>query len=286
MAVGIFKLIGKSATVAMSSLKNGGKVVEGVRQGEGTLHFLARNTLGTKTGKVLGWTGGLYAGTALSGKGLISATSGIADDILLDKEERGKGTVKGIFRQLADASMGKGSADAINETATGLAQGAVDGLKKVKDTASEMVGAGTEMVQGAVQGMGGGGQQQPMYADPNTGYVPQQTMMNGGAGQFTGMFNSVPQMLGNVTGSNVTMTNLAGLIASAYMMMGPFGWMGKIASLLTGNMALKSMRQQPAYAIPQQGYYPQIQQQPYYPAVQENPQQQEDNNPVYRSRHL
>ena len=61
---------------------------------------------------------------------------------------------------------------------------------------------------------------------------------------------------------------------------------GKIASLLTGNMALKSMRQQPAYAMPQQGYYPQIQQQPYYPAVQENPQQQEDNNPVYRSRHL
>ena len=88
-----------------------------------------------------------------------------------------------------------------------------------------------------------------------------------------------------MTGSNVTMTNLAGLIASAYMMMGPFGWLGKIASLLTGNMALKSMRQQPQMAyVPQQGYYPQ--QQPYQPAVMPPAQQQDDDNAVFRSRRM
>ena len=109
-------------------------------------------------------------------------------------------------------------------------------------------------------------------------------MMNGGISQFTAPFNSIPQMLGNMTGSNVTMTNLAGLIASAYMMMGPFGWLGKIASLLTGNMALKSMRQQPQMAyVPQQGYYPQQQ---YQPAMMPPTQQQDDDNAVFRSRRM
>ena len=140
------------------------------------------------------------------------------------------------------------------------------------------------MVQGGVQRLTGNGQQ-PQYVDPNTGYYPQQTMMNGGISQFTAPFNSIPQMLGNMTGSNVTMTNLAGLIASAYMMMGPFGWLGKIASLLTGNMALKSMRQQPQVAyVPQQGYYPQ--QQPYQPAMMPPTQQQDDDNAVFRSRRM
>ena len=255
MAYGVFKLV----KAAVHSLKNGGGIVNGVRQGEGTLHFLARNTIGTKTGKVIGIAAGARALTEVSGQGLISLTSETAENMLLDKEERGKGVVKGLYRQITDSALGQGTADDINEKATDLAQGAVDGIKSVK---------------------------QMMYADPYTGYMPQQTMMNGGIGQFTGMFNSVPQMIGNMTGNHVTMSNLLSLIASGYMIMGPFGWLGKIGGLLTGNMALKSMRQQPVYMMPQQGYYPQMQQQPYYPAAQPAPQQQEENNPVYRSRHI
>ena len=141
------------------------------------------------------------------------------------------------------------------------------------------------MVQGGVQRMMGNGQQ-PQYVDPNTGYYPQQTMMNGGVNQFTAPFNSIPQMLGNMTGRNVTMTNLASLVASAYMMMGPFGWLGKIVSLLMGNMALKSMRQQPQMVYsPQQGYYPQQQQ--YQPAMmppQTAPQEEQEDNAVFRRK--
>ena len=281
MGAGVFKLLSK----AVGSLKNGGQIVNGVRQGEGTAHFLARHTLGTKTGKVIGWAGVGYAATALSGKGLISAGSNVADKILLDKEERGKGSIKGLFRQLADSSMGEGTADAIDKKAGEIAQGAVDGAKKVKDAAASVVGAGVDMVQDGVQHMAAGGQQ-PQYVDPNTGYYPQQTMMNGGVNQFTSPFNSIPQMLGNMTGRNVTMTNLAGLIASAYMMMGPFGWLGKIASLLTGNMALKSMRQQSQMIYPpQQGYYPQQQQ--YQPAMmppQQQVQEAQEDNAVFRRK--
>ena len=281
MGAGIFKLISK----AVGSLKNGGQIVNGVRQGEGTAHFLARHTLGTKTGKVIGWTGVGYTATALSGKGLISVGSGVADKILLDREERGKGSVKGLFRQLADSSMGEGTADAIDQKASEIAQGAVDGAKKVKEAAAGVVGAGVDMVQDGVQHMAAGGQQ-PQYVDPNTGYYPQQTMMNGGVNQFTAPFNSIPQMLGNMTGRNVTMTNLASLVASAYMMMGPFGWLGKIVSLLMGNMALKSMRQQPQMVYsPQQGYYPQQQQ--YQPAMmppQTAPQEEQEDNAVYRRK--
>ena len=240
--------------------------------------------LGSKTGKVLALGGAAYATTAVTGKGLITIGTGAAKNILLDKEEREKGAIKGLYRQLADSSLGEGTADVIDQKAGELAQGAVDGAKQVKDAAAGALGAGVDMVQGGVQRLTGNGQQ-PQYVDPNTGYFPQQTMMNGGISQFTAPFNSIPQMLGNMTGSNVTMTNLAGLIASAYMMMGPFGWLGKIASLLTGNMALKSMRQQPQMAyVPQQGYYPQ--QQPYQPAVMPPAQQQDDDNAVFRSRRM
>ena len=281
MGAGVFKLLSK----AVGSLKNGGQIVNGVRQGEGTAHFLARHTLGTKTGKVIGWAGLGYTATALSGKGLISVGSGVADKILLDKEERGKGSIKGLYRQLADSSLGEGTADAIDKKAGEIAQGAVDGAKQVKDAAAGALGAGVDMVQGGVQKLTGNGQQ-PQYVDPNTGYYPQQTMMNGGISQFTAPFNSIPQMLGNMTGRNVTMTNLASLVASAYMMMGPFGWLGKIVSLLMGNMALKSMRQQPQMVYsPQQGYYPQQQQ--YQPAMmppQQQVQEAQEDNAVFRRK--
>ena len=260
---------------------------------------LLANPEGLKVaGKVAKYTGigvgvggfGIYH--MVTGKGLVDVAGktilgeefekeGLAG-VVKKKATGTAGADKGLVEGVTDAAMGKGTYQKIGDTADQVVDSVGNGVRAARDAAGNLISGAA----GAVQGMAVDGQQEPMYADPNTGYIPQQTMMNGGASQFTGMFNSVPQMIGNMTGSNVTMTNLAGLIASAYMMMGPFGWMGKIASLLTGNMALKSMRQQPAYATPQQGYYPQIQQQPYYPAVQANPQQQEDNNPVYRSRHL
>lgn len=275
MSVGLFAKLAKEAAPILenqSALKAAGKVA--------------------KYGGITLGVGGFGIYHMITGKGLVD----VAGNTILGEEyekeglagvvkKKATGTAgadKGLVEGVTDAAMGEGTYQKIGDTADQVVDSVGNGVRAARDAAGNLISSAA----GAVQGMAGGGQQQPTYADPNTGYVPQQTMMNGGVSQFTGMFNSVLQMIGNMTGSNVTMTNLAGLIASAYMMMGPFGWMGKIASLLTGNMALKSMRQQPAYAIPQQGYYPQIQQQPYYPAVQENPQQQEDNNPVYRSRHL
>lgn len=276
---GIFTLIGKG----FQSFKNGGKVVEGVRQGEGTLHFLARNTVGTKTGKVLGFSAAAYGVTAASGKGLISLGGSVAEDIMLDEQERGKGVVKGLYRQITDSALGKGTADDINTTATELAQGAADGIKGAVHTVGNVASGGVAMVRDAAEHFTGKEQpQQPSYADPVTGYMPQQTMFNGGAAQISNPLGSIANMLSGITGPNTNPVNLAAMLASGYMMFGGFGWMGKIASLLTGNLAWKSMRQQPAY-VPQQNY----QQQQSYPfQVAVNPQPQENNDVIPRSRHI
>ena len=82
--------------------------------------------LGSKTGKVLALGGAAYATTAVTGKGLITIGTGAAKNILLDKEEREKGAIKGLYRQLADTSLGEGTADVIDQKAGELAQGAVD----------------------------------------------------------------------------------------------------------------------------------------------------------------
>lgn len=236
-------------------------------------------------GAVTGW--GIYH--AVTGKGVLDVAGGHILGEEFEKKGLGgglkkavlgeDGVDKGLVEGVVDTSLGEGAYQKMGDTAGQVVDSVGNGVRAARDAAGNLISEAA----GAMQG--GGQQQQPMYVDPNTGYYPQQTMMNGGASQFTGMFNSIPQMIGNATGSHVTMTNLAGLLASMYMMMGPFGWMGKIASLLTGNMALKSMRQQPAYAMPQQGYNPMMQQQPYYPAAQPMTQQQQDNA-VVRTRHM
>ena len=73
--------------------------------------------LGSKTGKVLALGGAAYATTAVTGKGLITIGTGAAKNILLDKEEREKGAIKGLYRQLADTSLGEGTADVIDQKA-------------------------------------------------------------------------------------------------------------------------------------------------------------------------
>lgn len=230
---------------------------------------------------------GLYH--AITGKGLVDVAGNVAlgetfeqqglAGVLKKGTTGAEGADKGLAEGVVDTAMGQGTYQKMGDTAGAVVDTAGNAVRGLRDAAGNLISGGVGMMKGAVQQ--GGQQQVPQQYVGADGYYPQQTMANGGAGQFTGMFNTIPQMVSNMTGSNVTLTNLAGLIASAYMMMGPFGWMGKIASLLTGNMALKSMRQQPVY-VPQQQQQNQIKS-VYAPLQQE---QVQNDNAVYRTRRM
>lgn len=189
------------------------------------------------------------------------------------------GQDKGLVEGVVDTGMGEGTYQKIGNSAEQVVDTVGDSVRAARDTAGNLISGTVGVVRNAMDGS----QQQPMYVDPNTGYMPQQTMMNGGASQFTNPFSSISQMVGGLTGmGNTNSMNLAALLASGFLMFGNFGWMGKVISLLTGNMALKSMRQQPAY-VSQQNY----QQQQSYPfQVAVNPQPQENNDVIPRSRHI
>ena len=171
------------------------------------------------------------------------------------------GQDKGLVEGVVDTGMGEGTYQKIGNSAEQVVDTVGDGVRAARDTAGNLI-SGTV---GAVRNAMDGSQQQPMYVDPNTGYMPQQTMMNGGASQFTnpdGEENSeFRSMLGD-------------FLAIAY---------SDKTLLYSGNMALKSMRQQPAY-VPQQNYSQQ-QNYPFQSVVY--PQQQENNDAVVpRSRHI
>lgn len=64
-------------------------------------------------------------------------------------------------------------------------------------------------------------------------------MMGQGNGVVNGVMGGMNNALNSVTNGNVSKLDLLGLITSAYMMFGRFGWLGKAASLMLGGMTLK-----------------------------------------------
>ncbi len=180
----------------------------------------------------------------------------------------------------AEKSLAENTVDTV--AGQGIYQTIGEGIKDTRDAAGNLISGAVDSLR---PGNAPAAQQ---YADPQTGYLPQHNMLNGGASQFTNPLNSITSTVGNMTGlPNTNPMNLAALVASGFLMFGNFGWMGKLISLITGNMALKSMSRQQQVAInPQQAYQQQMQmQQGYFPSVQQQRQQDNDNT-VLRSRHL
>lgn len=251
MAVGIFNMLQKGAVALWQT-----NVIQ-----RGTSAFFK-----SRFGKyATGITAAVGVG-AVSGKGLVSLTGDVAEMALLDEEKRGKGFAKGATEQGLDTVLGDGTADSVKNAVT-------EGVTAMKDAAvamKEAAKSGKESVQQMLHVQGNTQYAVNPYVGAD-GYYPQQTMYNGGVGAFTNLFQSIPQMVGNATGANVTAMNLAGLIGAATLMFGRFGWMGKALSLLFGNMALKSMQQgRGVYPAVGQGYggqyYGQPMQQQYYPS--------------------
>ena len=211
-------------------------------------------------------------------KGLVGA----AGDVLV-------GDKNNIVDAAGERILGKDRVEKISDTAEAVA----DTTKKVVGAAGNVAEGAGEAVTNLVSGRSSSdGSPSPQQAMPQQAMSQQQLYeayqqqamqqpQNGGLFSMLNPFNAISNVIGGVANGGSGMS-LAALIPAAFLMFGNFGWMGKIASLFLGSLAMKNIRQQQS-----QSYNP-------YPQVVQTPQQnyeqlalasrQNDDNVVHRGR--
>lgn len=177
-----------------------------------------------------------------------------------------EGAKKSIGENVIDGVVGQGTYQQIGETAGHV----------VDATGSTLHAAGQELQQ-AYHGAG-----QMIQNYQRQAAVPQQ---GGGVYSSLNPFDSIGQVVSSFLGGGAGMS-LAALIPASFLMFGNFGWMGKIASLFLGSLAMKNMRMQQSVTYQQQPYLPQMVQSPassqqYHLTLNE---EEEHHNTVHRGR--
>ena len=203
-------------------------------------------------------------------KGLL----GVLGETTLGKKVDRQGQEVGMMSNLTDVLFGEGSYDRLRYQVDAIGGEAVGLYKDVKGGVSSVVGEGADLYEtgkdrigqyfsgnGMVSNGNGG------YYDPTTPQYPSTSQMigestpqgmQGGQVQPGGlagtMMNGVNQLSHELTGGNVSKMNLASLALSSYMMFGPFGWLGKMGSLMLGGMTMRNInhRQAESQAVQQQ----------------------------------
>ncbi len=159
----------------------------------------------------------------------------------------GEGTSKAVVDSLKSAK------DSVASATHSAKEAAVDGAGAAKDFLAGLMPSRPSLNQYADQ-------QMQQYYDPNLQYAGQNPYQQGRQvtlsdfSPFTGFRN----MLNHVTGGNTNLMSVAAMIPAAMLMFGNFGWMGKIASLMLGSMAVKNLNHPAQTYVPT----PQIQVQP------------------------
>ena len=220
--------------------------------------------LGLTAGSVVGWK------YFVNDESLLEQATEVAlgDDASKGLKEKGvTGGLKGLAfgAEGADKSIGENVVDGM------IGEGTYDHISHAAGNAVDAVGNGVhaagEGVQNAFQGAG-----QMVQGYQQQAVVPQQ-----GGGLFSALnpFDSISQVANSFWSGGSGMS-LAALIPAAFLMFGNFGWMGKIASLFLGSLAMKNMRMQQA-VMPQQvpyrqGYQMQTAELPVAPVQHYQPQ--------------
>lgn len=161
----------------------------------------------------------------------------------------GKGAQQGGAVNIAEQLIAGESAPQLHDNLSGMVGEAgdvyyrlKDGTIAVADEAGNLYQGGKEMIAGAFNGNGMVNDGNGYYSDPTAQQYPTMNQMMGqGNGVVNGIMGGMNNALNSVTNGNVSKLDLAGLITSAYMMFGRFGWLGKAASLLLGGMTLKNI---------------------------------------------
>lgn len=185
--------------------------------------------------------------------------------------ERGEG--KSLSENAVDAVAGEGTYNKITEVAGDAVDGAGRAINAVGEGVSDMYHGAKDLVAGVLPGQGGQQQYVPptsvtdyqSQAQQQYGQIPQaymaqyyqmmqqQQQPQSSSGLFGGLdlFSGVSQLTSNILGGGKGLS-LAALIPAAFLMFGNFGWMGKIASLFLGSLAMKNMRTQQVVNYQQQ----------------------------------
>lgn len=197
-------------------------------------------------------------------KGLI----GVLGESTLGKKVDRHGNEVGLMSNLTDILLGEGSYEkfksqmgAVEGEAVGLYQGMKGRVSSVVGEGASLYESGKDRIgqyfsgNGMVSNGGGG------YYDPTTPQYPSTSQMMGesnpqGVPQQGGvagtMMHGVNTLTNELTGGNVSKMNLASLALSSYMMFGPFGWLGKMASLMLGGMTMRNINHRQAENQPMQ----------------------------------
>lgn len=251
-----------------SALRVGGRLVR----------FAGHNpktTLGLTGGTVVGWN------YFVNDQSLLEQ----ATDIALG-EDASKGLKDGgVAGGLKGAVFGADGAD------KSIGENVVDGVvgdgtyRQIGETAGNVMDAAENTLHHAGQSL--------QNAYHNAGqmvqnYQQQAAMPQQDGGLFSALtpFSGISNLVGSFFGGGSALS-LAALIPAAFLMFGNFGWMGKIASLFLGSLAMKNMRshQQVMYVPQQQMPYQQVQQPNYQPQLAQAQEEEETNShTVHRGR--
>ena len=124
-------------------------------------------------------------------------------------------TDKSVARIVGDAVVGSDTIDSVGEKVEGVG----NAVSNLGETASNAMNSVSEAVGGASNNLNG-----------ISNFLGSMTNGNGG-----NMFNN---FFSNLFSGNVSGMSMLGLVASAFLIFGRFGWMGKIAGALLGMMMI------------------------------------------------
>ena len=146
-------------------------------------------------------------GTATKTAAVGAATSYVAWEKLT--------TDKSVARIVGDAVVGSDTIDSVGEKVEGVG----NAVSNLGETASNAMNSVSEAVGGASNNLNG-----------ISNFLGSMTNGNGG-NMFSNFFS-------NLFSGNVSGMSMLGLVASAFLIFGRFGWMGKIAGALLGMMMI------------------------------------------------
>ena len=124
-------------------------------------------------------------------------------------------TDKSVARIVGDAVVGSDTIDSVGEKVEGVS----NAVSNLGETASNAMNGVSEAVNGANNNLNG-----------ISNFLGSMTNGNGG-NMFSNFFS-------NLFSGNVSGMSMLGLVASAFLIFGRFGWMGKIAGALLGMMMI------------------------------------------------
>lgn len=166
-----------------------------------------------------------------------------------------------IIGNTIDSVAGEGTAQEMADTVKTVKDGAVSVAGVTKDAVVNGVDTARGFVSDHMPGMPSMNQ----YADQQMamqGQYPTQQGQGMSLSDFS-PFTGFKNLLNTVTGGNTNMMSVAAMIPAAMLMFGNFGWMGKIASMMLGSMALKNMNHPAPQQNMQMQYQPQMVQERY-----------------------